>query len=54
MDAKTVDSSSLDWSAAEEVTELGGSPRIDEDAPRLKSNCSVLAACTGNLSLPKS
>ena len=52
MDAKILDSASLDWSAAEEVTELGGSPRIDEDAPRLESNCSVLAACTGKPTMP--
>ena len=47
MDAKTVDSSSLDWSAAEESTDLHGSACIDEDAPRLSSESSVLNACMG-------
>lgn len=47
MDAKTVDSSSLDWSAAEESTDLHGSACIDEDAPRLSSETSVLNACMG-------
>ena len=52
MDAKTVENSRLEWSAAEDVTDLHGSPHIDEDAPRLNQEASVLRACIGKKSLP--
>ena len=47
MDSKTVDSSSLEWSAAEEVTDLHGSPRMEESVPCLSDKYSVLTACIG-------